>query len=143
MEKKNIEADPEVLLRQMAAAQKRGTQSSRVTAIAVLILAAAVIISLAVLVPAALRALDEVHVTMESAQELMRQANGSLEKFNGMTDSIETVMREGGQDMNRIADALNNTAVCFPALYRRTDSHASVATLARNDRAWTIPKTGL
>jgi len=75
----------------------------------VLILAAAVIISLAVLVPAALRALDEVHVTMESAQELMRQANGSLEKFNGMTDSIETVMREGGQDMNRIADALNNT----------------------------------
>lgn len=109
MEKKNMEADPEVLLRQMTAAQKRGTQSSRVTAIAVLILAAAVIISLAVLVPAALRALDEVHVTMESAQELMRQANGSLEKFNGMTESIETVMREGGQDMNRIADALNNT----------------------------------
>ena len=109
MEKRNIEADPEVLLRQMAAVQKRATQSSRVTAIAVLILAAAVIISLAVLVPAALRSLDEVHVTMESAQELMQQANGSLEKFNGMTESIETVMREGGQDMNRIADALNNT----------------------------------
>jgi len=109
MEKRNEELDPAVLLRQIAAAQKRAERSSLVTAIAVMILAAAVIVSLAVLVPAALRAIDETHVTMQNTQELIRQAGSTLEKLDGMTAGINAVMKEGGENVSRIAEALNSS----------------------------------
>ena len=109
MEKKNEAAEAEVLLRQMAATQKRAERSSLVTAIAVIILAAAVIVSLAVLVPPALNAVNEARVTMQSTQELVRQAGSSLEKLDSMTESVNAVMREGGENVSRIAEALNST----------------------------------
>jgi len=109
MEKKNEAAEAEVLLRQMAATQKRAERSSLVTAIAVIILAAAVIVSLAVLVPPALNAVNEARVTMQSTQELVRQAGSSLEKLDSMTESVNAVMKEGGENVSRIAEALNST----------------------------------
>ena len=109
MEKKNEAAEAEALLRQMAATQKRAERSSLVTAIAVIILAAAVIVSLAVLVPPALNAVNEARVTMQSTQELVRQAGSSLEKLDSMTESVNAVMREGGENVSRIAEALNST----------------------------------
>ena len=109
MEKKNEAAEAEVLLRQMAATQKRAERSSLVTAIAVIILAAAVIVSLAVLVPPALNAVNEARVTMQNTQELVRQAGSSLEKLDSMTESVNAVMREGGENVSRIAEALNST----------------------------------
>ena len=109
MEKKNEAAEAEVLLRQMAATQKRAERSSLVTAIAVIILAAAVIVSLAVLVPPALNAVNEARVTMQSTQELVRQAGSSLEKLDSMTESVNAVMREGGENVSRIAEALNSS----------------------------------
>ena len=109
MEKKNEAAEAEVLLRQMAATQKRAERSSLVTAIAVIILATAVIVSLAVLVPPALNAVNEVRATMQSTQELVRQAGSSLEKLDSMTESVNAVMREGGENVSRIAEALNST----------------------------------
>jgi len=109
MEKKNEAAEAEVLLRQMAATQKRAERSSLVTAIAVIILAAAVIVSLAVLVPPALNAVNEARATMQSTQELVRQAGSSLEKLDSMTESVNAVMKEGGENVSRIADALNST----------------------------------
>ena len=109
MEKKNEAAEAEVLLRQMAATQKRAERSGLVTAIAVIILAAAVIVSLAVLVPPALNAVNEARVTMQSTQELVRQAGSSLEKLDSMTESVNAVMKEGGENVSRIADALNST----------------------------------
>ena len=109
MEKKNEAADPEVLLRQIAATQKQAERSSLVTAIAVIILAAAVIVSLAVLVPPALNAVNEARATMQSTQELVRQAGSSLEKLDSMTESVNAVMKEGGENVSRIAEALNST----------------------------------
>ena len=109
MEKKNEAADPEILLRQIAATQKRAERSGLVTAIAVIILAAAVIVSLAVLVPPALNAVNEARVTMQNTQELVRQASSSLEKLDSMTESVNAVMKEGGENVSRIADALNST----------------------------------
>ena len=109
MEKKNEAAEAEVLLRQMAATQKRAERSSLVTAIAVIILAAAVIVSLAVLVPPALNAVNEARTTMQSTQELVRQAGSSLEKLDSMTESVNAVMKEGGENVSRIAEALNST----------------------------------
>ena len=109
MEKKNEAAQAEVLLRQMAATQKRAERSSLVTAIAVIILAAAVIVSLAVLVPPALNAVNEARATMQSTQELVRQAGSSLEKLDSMTESVNAVMKEGGENVSRIAEALNSS----------------------------------
>ena len=109
MEKKNEAAEAEALLRQMAATQKRAERSSLVTAIAVIILAAAVIVSLAVLVPPALNAVNEARVTMQNTQELVRQAGSSLEKLDSMTESVNAVMKEGGENVSRIAEALNST----------------------------------
>lgn len=109
MEKKNEAAEAEALLRQMAATQKRAERSSLVTAIAVIILAAAVIVSLAVLVPPALNAVNEARTTMQSTQELVRQAGSSLEKLDSMTESVNAVMKEGGENVSRIAEALNST----------------------------------
>ena len=109
MEKKNEAAEAEALLRQMAATQKRAERSSLVTAIAVIILAAAVIVSLAVLVPPALNAVNEARVTMQNTQELVRQAGSSLEKLDSMTESVNAVMKEGGENVSRIAEALNNS----------------------------------
>ena len=109
MEKKNEAAEAEALLRQMAATQKRAERSSLVTAIAVIILATAVIVSLAVLVPPALNAVNEVRATMQSTQELVRQAGSSLEKLDSMTESVNAVMREGGENVSRIAEAPNST----------------------------------
>ena len=109
MEKKNEAAEAEVLLRQIAATQRRAERSSLATAIAVIILAAAVIVSLAVLVPPALNAVNETRVTMQNTQELIRQAGSSLEKLDSMTESVNTVMKEGGENVSRIAEALNNS----------------------------------
>jgi predicted PurR-regulated permease PerM len=109
MEKKNEAAEAEVLLRQMAATQKRAERSSLVTTIAVIILAAAVIVSLAVLVPPALNAVNEARVTMQNTQELVRQAGSSLEKLDSMTESVNAVMKEGGENVSRIADALSSS----------------------------------
>ena len=109
MEKKNEAAEAEVLLRQMAATQRRAERSSLAAAIAVIILAAAVIVSLAVLVPPALNAVNETRVTMQNTQELIRQAGSSLEKLDSMTESVNTVMKEGGENVSRIAEALNNS----------------------------------
>ena len=109
MDKKNEAAETEVLLRQLAATQKRVERSSLVTAIAVIILAAAVIVSLAVLVPPALNAVNEARVTMQNTQELIRQAGSSLEKLDTMTESVNAVMKEGGENVSRIAEALNST----------------------------------
>ena len=109
MEKRNEELDSAALLRQIAAAQKRAERSSLVTAIAVVILAAAVIVSLAVLVPPALRVIDETQAAMHNAQELIRQAGGTLEKLDGMTAGVNAVMKEGGENVSRIAEALNSS----------------------------------
>ena len=109
MEKKNEAAEAEVLLRQMAATQRRAERSSLAAAIAVIILATAVIVSLAVLVPPALNAVNETRVTMQNTQELIRQAGSSLEKLDSMTESVNTVMKEGGENVSRIAEALNNS----------------------------------
>ena len=109
MEKKNEAAEAEVLLRQMAATQKRAERSSLVTAIAVIILAAAVIVSLAVLVPPALNAVNETRTAMQNTQELIRQAGSSLEKLDSMTESVNAVMKEGGENVSRIAEALSSS----------------------------------
>ena len=67
-----------------------------------IILAAAVIVSLAVLVPPALNAVNETRVTMQNTQELIRQAGSSLEKLDSMTESVNTVMKEGGENWDII-----------------------------------------
>ena len=107
MENKTDERRTEELLRQIAEVQQKDVRSGRITAIAVLVLAAALIISLAVMVPAFMRTMNEAKATMESTQELIRQANVSLEKLNGMTESIDTVVTDGSQNIGRVMQVLD------------------------------------
>jgi len=107
MENKTEERSTEALLKQIAENQQRDMRSSRITAIAVLVLAAALIISLVVMVPAFMRTMNEAKATMESTQALIREANVSLEKLNRMTESIDTVVTDSSQSMGRVLQVLD------------------------------------
>ncbi|MBQ6928631.1 MAG: hypothetical protein IJQ36_10030 [Oscillospiraceae bacterium] len=107
MENKTGERSTEALLKQIAENQQRDMRSSRITAIAVLVLAAALIISLVVMVPAFMRTMNEAKATMESTQALIREANVSLEKLNRMTESIDTVVTDSSQSMGRVLQVLD------------------------------------
>ena len=107
MENKTEERSTEALLKQIAENQQRDMRSSRITAIAVLVLAAALIVSLVVMVPAFMRTMNEAKATMESTQALIREANVSLEKLNRMTESIDTVVTDSSQSMGRVLQVLD------------------------------------
>ena len=106
MDNKTETMSTEALLRQIAENQQH-TRSSRITAIAVLVLAAALIISLAIMVPAFMRTMNEAKTTMESTQELIRQANVSLDKLNSVTESIDAVVSNSGESVGRLAQVLD------------------------------------
>ena len=107
MDNKTETMSTEALLRQIAENQQQHTRSSRITAIAVLVLAAALIISLAIMVPAFMRTMNEAKTTMESTQELIRQANVSLDKLNSVTESIDAVVSNSGESVGRLAQVLD------------------------------------
>ena len=107
MDNKTEEMSTEALLRQIAETQQRDAHSSRITAIAVLVLAAALIISLLVMAPTFMRTMNEAKTTMENTQELIRQANVSLEKLNSMAESIDTIVTDGSQNMGRVMQVLD------------------------------------
>jgi len=101
MEKKTEEAE---LLQKIMDAQQR---SARITAIAVVVLVAALVVSLMVLVPSFLNTMNEAHVTMENTQELIRRANTSLEKLDSMAENVDGIVREGGENMGRVIEVLD------------------------------------
>ena len=107
MENKTEEMSTEALLRQIAETQQRDAHSSRITAIAVLVLTAALIISLLVMVPAFMRTMNEAKTTMENTQELIRQANVSLEKLNSVTESIDAVVSNSSESVGRLTQVLD------------------------------------
>ena len=107
MENKTEMTGTEALLRQIAEDQREHVRSSRITAIAVLVLAAALIISLVIMVPAFMRTMNEAKTTMESTQELIRQANVSLDKLNSVTESIDAVVSNSGESVGRLAQVLD------------------------------------
>jgi len=101
MEKKTEEAE---LLQKIMDAQQR---SARITAIAVVVLVAALVVSLMVLVPSFLNTMNEAHVTMENTQELIRRANTSLEKLDSMAENVDGIVHEGGENMGRVIEVLD------------------------------------
>ena len=104
MEKKTEEAE---LLQKIMDAQQRSVRSARITAIAVVVLVAALVVSLMVLVPSFLNTMNEAHVTMENTQELIRRANTSLEKLDSMAENVDGIVREGGENMGRVIEVLD------------------------------------
>ena len=104
MEKKTEEAE---LLQKIMDAQQRNVRSARITAIAVVVLVAALVVSLMVLVPSFLNTMNEAHVTMENTQELIRRANTSLEKLDSMAENVDGIVREGGENMGRVIEVLD------------------------------------
>jgi predicted PurR-regulated permease PerM len=104
MEKKTEEAE---LLQKIMDAQQRSVRSARITAIAVVVLVAALVVSLMVLVPSFLNTMNEAHVTMENTQELIRRANTSLEKLDSMAENVDDIVREGGENMGRVIEVLD------------------------------------
>ena len=104
MEKKTEEAE---LLQKIMDAQQRSVRSARITAIAVVVLVAALVVSLMVLVPSFLNTMNKAHVTMENTQELIRRANTSLEKLDSMAENVDGIVREGGENMGRVIEVLD------------------------------------
>ena len=108
MDKKTEDMEILALLEQVVAAKKRDVLTSRITSIAVVVLAAALLISLALTVPKLMNTIEEAHTTLEQTQELIQRANTSLDSLDRMTESIGSVVETSTEKFDQITAIINS-----------------------------------
>ena len=108
MDKKTEDTEIQALLEQVVAAKKRDVLTSRITSIAVVVLAAALLISLALTVPKLMNTIEEAHSTLEQTQELIQRANTSLDSLDKMTESIGSVVETSTEKFDQITAIINS-----------------------------------
>ena len=108
MDKKTEDMEILALLEQVAAAKKRDVLTSRITAIAVVVLAAALLICLALTVPKLVDTIEEAHTTLEQTQELIQRANTSLDSLDKMTESIGGVIETSTEKIDQMTAIINS-----------------------------------
>lgn len=102
MDKKTEDPEARALLEQVVAAKKQDVLTSRITAIAVVILVTALLVCLALTVPSLVRTIKEAHTTLSQTQELIQRANTSLDALDEMTGSISGVMEAGAEKIDQV-----------------------------------------
>ena len=108
MDRKTGDMEIRALLEQVVEARRRDAYTGRITAIAVVVLAAALLVCLALTVPKLVNTIDEAHATLEQTQELIERANTSLDSLDGMAESISGVVESSSEKLNRAAEIIDS-----------------------------------
>ena len=96
------------LLEQLVEAQRRDARSGRITAIAVVVLVAVLIVCLALTVPKLMNTIDEAHTTLSQTRELIQRANTSFDALDEMTESINGIVNAGTEKIDHVAAIINS-----------------------------------
>lgn len=95
------------LLREMAALQRRSRYLSWVTTAAIVIMAAALIISLVLVVPKLTAALDHARSTLDDTQQIIQRISTSLDDLDSISEQLEGLTGEGTEKLEKLLDVIN------------------------------------
>ena len=107
MDNQSNGASTQELLREMAALQRRSRYLSWVTTAAIVIMAAAMIVSLALVVPKLTAALDHAHSTLDDTQQIIQRISGSLDNLDSVSEQLEGLTGEGAEKLEKLIDTFN------------------------------------
>ena len=111
MDNRTDEKSTQELLRRMAAVQRRDHKLSVISTIAVLILAAALILSLALVVPKLMDALDTARVTLSETQQVIGRVSTSLDELDSVGQKLGGLTGEGAENLAKLIETLNTVDV--------------------------------
>ena len=95
------------LLREMATLQRRSRYLSWVTTAAIVIMAAALIISLVLVVPKLTAALDHARSTLDDTQQIIQRISTSLDDLDSISEQLEGLTGEGTEKLEKLLDVIN------------------------------------
>ena len=96
------------LLEEILKTQKRTLLGTRIVAAAVVIMCAAVCISLGILVPKVTKTLDDVNAAIERTESLVESAEKSLSEIDGMITNVNTLVVDNTESLEEAVNNLNS-----------------------------------
>ena len=108
MDRRTEDMENRALLEQLLEMRRGDVRSGRITAIAVVVLAAALIVCLALTVPKLVNTIEEAHATLSQTQELIQRANESLDALDQMTESISSIVAASTEKIDQAAAIINS-----------------------------------
>ena len=113
-----------VLLQEIAVLQRRNVRIGRIATVTVILLAAALLICLAVLVPKFTDTLEQAHSTLGDMQQMVQRINTSLDALDAVGENLMGITGEGTENLQKLIDTLS--AVDVDALTRSIERFNSV-----------------
>lgn len=96
------------LLEEILKTQKRTLLGTRIATAAVVIMCAAVCISLGILVPKVTKTLDDVNAAIERTESLVESAEKSLSEIDGMIANVNTLVVDNTESLEEAVNNLNS-----------------------------------
>lgn len=107
MDKKTEEQNLQDLLRSMAEVQRRNQRLSVIATAAILVFAAALLVSLALVVPKLSATLTHARSTLGDSQQIIQRINASLDQLDTIGEKLDGLTGDGAENLGKLIDTVN------------------------------------
>lgn len=124
MDNKAYGSETQDLLREMAEVQRRSQRLSRITTAVIILMAAALIVSLVILVPRLTATLDHARSTLNDTQQIIQRISTSLDNLDSIGEKLNGLSDTGVENLENLLETLN--AINLDALTESIEQFNSV-----------------
>lgn len=107
MDNRTDEKSMQELVKQMAAVQQRSQTLSLIITVVIMVMAAALIVSLAVVVPKITATLDHARTTLTDTQAVIQRISSSLDNLDSIGENLNGLSGEGAEKLGKLIDTLS------------------------------------